>query len=457
MPISRAAVIRELDRRLIEEVGIASAILMEHAGHLWATELRAACGDRPTLVLCGPGNNGGDGYVVARHLHLAGITVRAVPIFPPRSAECILHYKVCERLGIVGTAQGFASEIVVDAIFGTGQRAPMAALPAPPPGRLVALDVPTGMDADTGQRLSDFPLPDLVITIGRLKPFLFAHSFPWRFCDIGLEWVATEAPEAELVRDFQPSSVPLGTNKWSAGHVGILAGSAEKGGAAVLCALGALHGGAGLVTLLSPRESWGSLRSLPPEVMLAEPTAELESMDVLVVGPGLGRARDAQIRELWRHWTKTLVVDADGLRALHPGEVAGGPRLVTPHPGEAAALLGRPWRELEADRFSTARQLADMFGVAIYKGIHPIVAASGRALRVIPGGRPALGTGGSGDVLAGLCGAIAGRLRPGSAADLAVVAEEAAWRHQQAGEGLGVGAGASAIARALARSEFAAK
>ncbi|HNC99031.1 MAG TPA: NAD(P)H-hydrate epimerase [Myxococcota bacterium] len=136
-PISRASVIRELDRRLIEEVGISSPILMEHAGHLWATELRAACGDRPTLVLCGPGNNGGDGYVVARHLHLAGIPVRAVPVFPARSAECILHYKVCERLGIVGTAEGFDYEIVVDALFGTGQRAPMAALPAPPPGRLV--------------------------------------------------------------------------------------------------------------------------------------------------------------------------------------------------------------------------------------------------------------------------------------------------------------------------------
>ncbi len=456
-PISRAAVIRELDRRLIEEVGISSPILMEHAGHLWARELRAACGDRPTLVLCGPGNNGGDGYVVARHLHLAGISVRAVPVFPPRSQECILHYKVCERLGIVGTVEGFVSEVVVDAIFGTGQRAPLPPLPPVPPGRLVALDVPTGMDADTGQRLSDFPLPELVITIGRLKPFLFVHDFPWRCCNIGLEWVATEVPEAVLVEDFQPLPLPSGSNKWRAGHVGILAGSAEKGGAAVLCALGALHGGAGLVTLLSPRDSWGSLRSLPPEIMLAEPTAGMEALDVLVVGPGLGRAFDAQIRQLWERWPKALVVDADGLRALHLGIAAGGPRLITPHAGEAAALLGRPWRELEADRLVTARQLADGFGVAIYKGAHPIVAAPEQPLRVVRGGRPALGTGGSGDVLAGLCGAIAARLRPADTTAMAEVALEATWRHQQAGEGLSVGAGASAIARRLMAGEVVPK
>lgn len=453
-PISRAAVVRGMDAALIDEVGIPSVVLMEHAGHLVAAELLRRYGPVPTLILCGPGNNGGDGYVIARHLALAGAEVVAVPVYPPASPDCRVHHAVASRLGLVGAALP-APRLVVDAIFGTGQRAPLllpalpalAALPAGVP--LVAVDVPTGVDADTGARVGDFPEPTLTIPIGRLKPCLFAPYRPWVLVDIGLEWRA-QPPEALLVDALDPWPLPRAANKWDRGHVAVWAGSAEKAGAAVLTCRGALRGGAGLVTLLIPREAWGRLSALPPEVMLAEPGAP-GPFDAWVVGPGLGRAQDAAVRRAWAEEPHPAVFDADALRALD-GSPSPHPRLITPHAGEAAHLLGREWRTLEADRLATITMLRAI-APSIYKGDCPLV--SGDPPRVLAGGLPQAGTGGSGDVLAGLCGALLARGRPTGAVAVEALAVRAAFLHLRAAAiagppGITAGEIADALPRAVA-------
>jgi hydroxyethylthiazole kinase-like uncharacterized protein yjeF len=255
-------------------------------------------------------------------------------------------------------------------------------------------------------------------------------------------------PEAVLVEALAPSPFSRGETKWSRGHVGVYAGSPEMAGAGALAARGALRAGAGLVTLLVPKEAWGRLGNLPPEIMVRE-RADLDRYDSLVVGPGLGRSADAEVRRIWTALAMPCVFDADALTALD-GTPSPHLRLLTPHAGEAARLLGAPWRELEADRLTTARRLRAI-APAIYKGASPIV--TGAPLRVVEGGRPQIATGGSGDVLAGICGALLARLRPQDRDDIEQIALRATWIHQRAGALAGpVGVGASDIADAIPRA-----
>lgn len=452
-PVSRAAAVRELDRRLIEDVGVPGPVLMEHAAHgvadailaRWPTPGRVA-------ILCGPGNNGGDGYAIARHLAARGIAVRCVPLFEPKSADAKVHAHVAAKLGLVGPWDG--ADLVVDALFGTGQRAPLT-LPELPPIDglpLVAVDVPTGIDADTGARVGAFPRVDAVVTIGRAKPFLFVDPIPWDLVDIGLELCAetagAEPPEAVLVDDAALPAFPASSNKWDRGHVGVYAGSEELAGAGVLACLGALRGGAGLVTLLVPKAAWGRLGALPPEVMVRE-RGQYDRYDALVLGPGLGRSADAEVRRLWAEHPRPCVFDADALKALD-GTASPHPRLITPHAGEASHLLGTPWRDLEGDRLATAARLRAI-APAIYKGACPLV--TGAPLRVLWGANPAMGTGGTGDVLAGLAGAILARHRPNARDDVETCALAAAWLHLRAGALAGpVGIGARDVADAIPRA-----
>ncbi|GDX81240.1 bifunctional NAD(P)H-hydrate repair enzyme [Deltaproteobacteria bacterium] len=442
-PVSRAAAVRALDRALIDDVGIPSSVLMEHASHGVADAVAAWWAPRPsprTLIVCGPGNNGGDGYAVARHLALRGWAVRALPLLPPTSPECVTMHGVAAALDLVGPME--TPDLVIDAVFGTGQRAPLA-LPALPNfggAPVVALDVPTGIDADTGTRLAPFPAATVVVTIGRLKPCCFLDAPPFALVDIGLEWRATP-PEAVFVNSTPwIPVVPVNANKWRRGHVAVRAGTADKAGAAVLACLGALRGGAGLVTLLIERSAWSRLGALPPEVMVADPGAP-PAFDVLVAGPGLGRTADAELRALWSDHVAPAVFDADAIRALN-GAPSPHPRIITPHAGEAAHLLREDWRSLEGDRFATAARLSAI-ATTIYKGACPIV--TGEPLAVLRGGTPALGAGGSGDLLAGLTGALlanhaAGEGRALTRADTDAVALAAAWLHQAAARGCPVGA-----------------
>lgn len=433
---------------MIEEVGVPSLALMESAGRGVADTIRAWCSARGmvaprTLVWCGPGNNGGDGYVVARHLAAAGWEVRALPVLPPRSDGCRAYHSVATALGLVGDLSEPA--LIVDAVYGTGQRVPLS-VPALSLGtaKCIALDVPTGVEADSGQRIADFPAPDLTVTIGRYKPGLFADATASVLVDIGLELVANDPPEAWLVtgRPWIPEVIPS-ANKWDRGHVGVVAGSETMAGAAVLTCIGALRGGAGLVTLFTPRSAWSRLEGLPAEVMVAEPGGE-GKCDVLVVGPGLGTGAGDESARLWRDFPGPAVFDADGLRSL-TGPSAY-PRLITPHAGEAARLLGEEWRLLEVDRLATARRLT-MFGAAIYKGTHPVIA--GTELHIVRGGNSVLGMGGSGDVLAGVCGGLAANARRDAQFSFEAVALAATWLQQAAASVCAVGTLPSEVARAI--------
>ncbi len=456
--VQRADGVRATDRELIDGIGIPEAVLMEHAGHAVAEAIRTWAGQSglaapDTLVVCGGGNNGGDGYVLARHLALAGWKVRCLPALPPQSPACRTFHAVCDKLGLVGTLDEPA--LVVDAVFGTGQR------PGTPDfgwsrwsgARVVAVDLPTGVDADTGQLLGVAPpTVDLVVTIGRAKPFLFTGDWlprwtgAWTCVDIGFDLGGVRGePCAKLCAAEPVPSLAASANKWDRGHVAVVAGAAGTIGAAVMCCRAALRAGAGLVTL---HGGGLSFPGLPPEVMLADGRVELDRYDAVVVGPGLGRSRDAEVRRLWTECPAPMVVDADGLRAGPLGEPVGL-RLVTPHAGEAAAWLGADRAELEADRFHTARRLRGERTAAILKGACPIV--TGEVPTVFEGRCVALGTAGSGDVLAGICGALVAGQRPHSLADMETVARMAVTLHLAAGRRLAVGALASEIADAVRR------
>ena len=454
--VQSAAGVRSVDRQLIDTIGIPSVVLMDHAGRAVAEAIRAFAFRKgisaPRVqVLCGPGNNGGDGYVVARHLALAGVIVRALPAFPPVSPDCTIFAGVCERLDLIGELP--APDVLVDAVFGNGQRAGSA-----DPGWArwsaalhIALDVPTGVDADSGAVFGAAPdRIDHVVTIGRAKPFLFGGAWmerwsgSWECVDIGFG--DRGAPDALLCTEESVPALSATANKWDRGHVGVVAGSFATAGAAVLCSRAALRAGAGLVTLFASPDMIPRLAGLPAEVMLAAGPFEARGLNAVVVGPGLGRARDAEVRQIWQTCTLPAVYDADALRTEGLGEPAGL-RIITPHAGEAAAWLGAEWRALEADRFGTIRRLRGPRVAAVLKGACPLV--SGDPPVVFEGRCPALGTAGSGDVLAGLAAALLARVRPTDRDGAERVARIAVSAHLAAGRTLRVGAFASEIADGL--------
>lgn len=430
-PIQSARRTRELDRRLIEDHGMPGRVLMELAGRHAAERIHARWPDAVLAVLCGPGNNGGDGYVVARWLKLWGHEVRIWSCRPPTTDDARANQALCHRLGLhelpLPRAVGGAT-VAVDALLGTGQRsAPRASvLEGVDTLRIlhdsgipvVALDVPTGVDADTGQVLgspNQAVAAALTVSFGAWKPGLLcmpgaALAGRVEVVDLGFELgeqsgdpppVGHLLDEAD-VRPMLPRRKPQDA-KWTRGHVAVLGG----GGAAVLAAHGAMRAGAGLVSVALPRARWPELHGLWPEIILMEPT-ELSPRrhDVLVMGPGLGTQAGRIVRELWGRWPGAVVADADALTILAeecPTPSGDQPRVITPHSAEAARLLDTRRSKVEADRFAAQADLA-RFGLPVLKGPHTLVGAPTPWVLPMADGR--LATAGSGDVLAGLIGGL---------------------------------------------------
>ncbi|MFH1463416.1 MAG: NAD(P)H-hydrate dehydratase [Pseudomonadota bacterium] len=453
IPISSAAQVRALDERAIRDLGIPGPVLMENAGRLTAATLRArfpAETRRGVRVLCGRGNNGGDGWVIARHLRLAGIPVRVADMGGEKSPDCAINAAICARMG-VGIDEDWApgddlgagpAGLLVDAMLGTGlssplrgrvlgwvERANQSGLP------VVAVDLPTGLQAERGEVLGACVQARLTVTFGRLKPGFFLGEGPDVRGDVVLADIGLGAAEhldpaglpqpvsdiGATLRMAEAADVAAwlprraaGGHKGSAGHLAVLAGSAEKAGAGVLACNAAIRAGAGLVTLFVPREAWGRLGALRPEIMIEEPDAlEPARFQALALGPGLGIAPEvvARCRALWATAPVPAVFDADGLNALAGAFLPSPyPRLVTPHPGEAARLLGWSAREVQADRLGAHQALAAV-APCLLKGRFTLV---GQAVPwVNPTGGPMLATAGAGDVLTGLIGALlAGGLDP---------------------------------------------
>ncbi|MEL6342679.1 MAG: NAD(P)H-hydrate epimerase [Myxococcota bacterium] len=451
-----AETVRSRDAAVIEGLGIPGRALMEIAGRGAAFALQERFPQGPVAVLCGPGNNGGDGFVVARWLKMWGRDVRLWAPIPAKTMDAKANRDLCDRQQIptvasLEEAMGGAA-VGVDAMLGTGQRSsPRGGLAegvralndARRRGtRIVALDMPTGVHADTGQILDEGVRADLTVTFGHHKQGLWCvpgaiEAGEVVVIDIGLDL----APLADArvgghetwlleARDIQ-AVLPHGSDqdaKWNRGHVAIRANA----GAAVLCAHGAFCAGAGLVTLLVPRAEWPRLSGLRPEVIVAEPASLNPTRhDVLVIGPALGThaAMCEVVREQWSNWPNGLVADADaltalGARALQPPP--GRARIITPHAAEAARILGSTRAAVDADRFQAARALRRA-GVAILKGPHSLIVDE-RQIRISPVRCGRLATAGTGDVLAGLIGGLLARGVPAPDA-----AAGGVWLHAQAG------------------------
>jgi NAD(P)H-hydrate epimerase len=486
MRVATAELVRELDRRTIEEVGIPGAVLMENAGKGATRVLREHfrdLGSSPVILVCGAGNNGGDGFVIARDLHEAGIESKVFLLVEPDRirGDAGIYFDAVRRLDIpveVLTKEGISEEVlrewqgascVVDAIFGTGLARPVEGLyrkaieAIEASGSPVfAVDLPSGICADTGAILGAAVRADCTATFGLPKRGLYLY--PGAGCAGKIECVDIGIPESlvdELDKGeeiLEPASfVPWfrrepDTHKGTYGHLFVLAGSAGRTGAAYLCSESALRCGAGLVTLGIPRTLNPIMEQKLTEVMtLPLPardddtlsSAGLEaimeftsSVQGLAVGPGMGLNEETEriIRELWVGFEGPMVWDADALTLLARNSDLRGRQsadiVVTPHPGEMSRLIGKPVSWVQRNRVEAAKAFAEQWGVVTaLKGARTLIAAPDGRLRINPTGNPGLATGGMGDVLTGMIG---GFLVQGR--DPYDAASFGAWLHGAAGD-----------------------
>lgn len=476
-PIVSRAQMRAFDERAIRACHVPGLVLMENAGRGAADVvcdevLGGRVHDARILVVCGTGNNGGDGLVIARHLHVRGARPQVL-LCGARgdvSGDARTNLEALEGVGVAVEYEAGAehvagardTEVVVDALLGTGLcraiEGPLAAvvrainaLPSP----TVSVDLPSGVDADTGQPLGVAVQASHTITFAYAKLGLLTPEGA-RACgklyvvDIGVPACLTDAAgaaaqlveEGDIARLLEPRA--LDVHKFRAGHVGVVAGSPGKLGAALLVATSALRAGAGAATIASFPEARAALGGRALEVMTAEidsaavgPSLDafLANKRAVVAGPGFGLDSRAQsaIEHILATWRGPLVLDADALTVFAGRAAAlaasGASLVLTPHSGEAARLLGTSAIEVERDRYGAVRELARLaHATVLLKGAFTLVAHPTDGVFVNPTGGPALATAGSGDVLAGIAGAFACALPPRAAA------MAAAFVHGLAGE-----------------------
>ncbi len=435
MRVLSAAEMRDVDRRT-EELGVPGVVLMENAGHRVVEFLAARfapLGAQRIAVICGKGNNGGDGMVIARQLYTR---------FQPRSLDVVLlaepddlkgdaaaNYRMLAACGCPVAreipARARLATLVIDAVLGTGVAGPASghALEAIreintgfPLAKLVAVDIPSGMPSDSGDSEGEVARADATVTFTAPK---IAHVMPPNCDRIGELIVAPIGSPPSLYEHVQLSVVepsmfapllaprPRWGHKGTFGHVLVVAGSPGKTGAAAMSGIGALRAGAGLVTVASAESAIPQISSHAAELM----TAKIGDLDqiakdktVIAMGPGLGRTLEieALVRRALQKFEQPMVLDADALiGALEspPGRI----RILTPHPGEMARLTGKSTAEVQKDRIGAAREFATARHVTlVLKGQRTTIGFPDGRVWINPTGTPALGTGGSGDVLTGM-------------------------------------------------------
>ena len=439
LDLYRAEQTRELDRRAIEEQGIPGATLMERAGQVAFDALRERWPRaRRIAVLCGIGNNGGDGFVIARLARLAGLEARLHQLGDGSKLKGDALKMAEAWHGYGGESRPFDAaalddaEVIVDALFGTGLERPlegawraaveaMEAAEAP----VLAVDIPSGLHADRGVVLGAAARAALTVTFIGLKPGLFTGRGPefsgeLRFHDLGVPAAAYEGMGPAARRsDFRALRGRLGprprdAHKGAFGHLLVIGGDHGMAGAARLAGEAALRTGAGLVSLATRPEHAAVTAAALPELMChgvsgadeLEPL--LERATAIAIGPGLGRSGWAEsllAAALTSH--HSLVVDADALNLLAGKRLQRDDWILTPHPGEAARLLGDDTAEVQNDRLAAAAALAERFGgVAVLKGAGTLIQRAGEPPSLCTHGNPGMAAGGMGDVLTGVIGAL---------------------------------------------------
>lgn len=477
------------DIRRIETAALALTSpppLMERAGLAAAEVARALLGERSrVLVLAGPGNNGGDAFVVARHLRSWWLDVEVLFAgtagkLPPDAAAAFDAWIAAGGTVRTDWPGGAAPDLVIDGLFGIGLQRPLdgapAALVARANGcgaRILALDVPSGLDADTGQVLGTAVRADDTVTFIALKPGLLTldgpdHAGAVHVADLGLDRALVDASTGRLLDVSAVATVlprrPKNSHKGSHGDLWILGGGAGMTGAALLSARAGLLAGAGRVLVAMPDGAL-AVDPIQPELMLrpgCTPDAWAAAA-CLVVGPGLGRSgTSARWLDAVLEMKVPLVLDADALNLIAGSpdtrrRVAerAAPTVLTPHPAEAGRLLGSGTASVQSDRLAAAHELARRFRAeVVLKGVGSVCASPDGRWWINASGNPGLAAAGMGDVLAGIVGAlIAQGAEPGAALRAGVHLHGlAADRLVDAGIGP-VGLTASEVARA-ARDAF---
>ena len=482
MKLAYADEMREMDRTTIEEWGLPGAVLMENAGRAATAaceELLEELPPGPVIVVAGAGNNGGDGFVVARWLHDAGYSVEVCLLkkIEELSGDAAMNASFAVRMGVPiredadrDTLQECLSRatLIVDAVLGTGitgevHGGPLDAIEAMNAAQapIVALDIPSGIHTDTGAILGDAVRALVTVTFGLGKVGLFQHPGRERagqiiIAPIGISGELSDDLRTNLTTGQDASAMLPGLSpdmhKGDAGRLLIVAGSVGMTGAAALTALAATRSGAGLVYITCPESINDTLeikctealtrpmpetadRSLALEA--AEPILEFAAkLDAVVLGPGLSPNEESAklARRLAAEVDLPMIIDADGLNAFadRAEELADrqAPTVLTPHPGEMSRLTGESVGELQSNRPDAARQLAERSGcVVLLKGAMTVIAAPDGEVWINPTGTPGLATGGVGDVLSGMIGTFLAAGSPGLDAAVA-----AAYYHGAAAE-----------------------
>ncbi|MFO0752588.1 MAG: NAD(P)H-hydrate dehydratase [Thermodesulfovibrionales bacterium] len=481
MKVATAQEMREIDRIAIEEYGIPGPVLMERAGLAVARKVRELFPRKKTVVLCGSGNNGGDGLAAARELFNRGAAVQVFLLAKKDSLspDCAAQYRIAKKMDLpVAFCRTVETEelrdaVVIDALFGTGLGRPVQgelarlfSLVNTTDVPVVSVDIPSGISSDTGEVVGEAIAADYTVTFGLPKRghllypgagytgTLFVEDIGFPSSLLAADALSVERVDRESVAGM---IAPRRRNSYKGdyGHVLVVAGSRGKTGAALMTAQACLRSGAGLVTLGIPgtlldvfQERVTEEMCLPlPDDGNGMPAAEAveeilgfsaQRIDVIAAGPGIGVSEGTMrvIAELVKRSAAPLVIDADGLTAL--GRAAGSekgirgllasaksPIVLTPHPGEMARLLpgtGCGSREVEQDRIGTALSFAKKTGAyLVLKGVPTVTATPEGAAFLNTSGNPGMATGGSGDVLTGVIASLMGqKMSPLQAAVLGV-------------------------------------
>ena len=460
--VHTAAQVRALDRHAIDDLQIPSYTLMTRAGEAALGALRSCWPSAQRIaVVCGPGNNGGDGYVLARLAREQRLEVVAVGLHEPARLQGDARRAYDDFLAAGGTVGSWHADclrgmdVIVDAIFGVGLSRPVDGVAAEAiaainhsDARVLALDIPSGLHADTGEILGDAVRAERTVTFLGLKLGFYLGEGPncvgvVMFDALELPAQALAYVEATALRIDEPEVAELlpprrrTAHKGQQGSVLVIGGNIGMPGAARMAGEAALRAGAGLVTIATRNENVAAIVGARPELMCRgvnsaeELTALIARADVLALGPGLGQDEWAQTMfETALAKDRRVVVDADALSLLAQSPRKNAHWILTPHPGEAARLIGKTTAEVQHDRLGAAREIAARYGgTVVLKGAGTLVFSEEGLPAICDRGNPGMASAGMGDVLTGVIAGIVAQK-----AELAAAARVGVLVHALAGD-----------------------